>query len=220
MTWPVYPPGKGPGEPLIQDALQDYINFIYNKAAQDLLQREIGKLGERLDLVNEALQALNKINSVATTPISKANLSYEDIASSAAEASLWQYRSMLIEGFSVLSFMLKNTPSYQLIPTTELAYISDVVVQLRHTASEIHHGTEAAAKTAILSWFNGLGGSEKEWSVQTNLVNAIQQFEFLNTGAENQLREAMFVFREFADSASMSLSKLNRIYHDIGRQIG
>ena len=226
-TDPVNLMTSNPSNPeLEQKALQDCVTFIYSKTAQELLIRKIGAFGDAAKNAHEALDALNKINTVATInfPNVQSYINYSGNAQNNAlvQNYLWDNRELLLTGFAAISFLIKNnavTDSPDIIPEQQMKYVNLVADQLRDVIADINTSA-TIGKKAMLSWFNGLGGTGKEWSVQVNLANAIQQFEFFNTKLQNLLEETMFLFEQFADSASAVLVKVEKIERDIARQIG
>lgn len=226
-TDPVNLMTSNPSNPeLEQKALQDCVTFVYSKTANELLTRKIGAFGDSAKHAHEALDALNKINTVATInfPNSQSyiTLSGNVQNNTVVQNYLWENRQLLLSGFATISFLIKNNAvsnSPNIIPEQQMEYVNSVASQLRSIIADINT-SETVGKNAIVSWYNGLNKNTKDWSVQVNLANAIQQFEFFNTKLQNLLEETMFLFEQFADSASAVLIKVEKIERDIARQIG
>jgi hypothetical protein len=211
---------------LKQKALQDLITYIYARSGTETLRLKLGGFGDALDTSRQVLNALNKLNTVATTnfPDSDGYISYNAHAKDAAKTYLWDNVDLIKEGFQALSFIVLNNGKYSednpsKIPDQQVKYLTSVTEQLSSVVSTIKGESEAAGQQALLCWFNGLKEGSG-WSVQTNLSNAIQQFEFFNTSLKNSLGETMVMFEQYADSATAALTKIARIARDITRQIG
>jgi hypothetical protein len=222
--------------PIITSSLQEYLVKTFMETAEQELAFEIGGLGSTMLNVTNILTALNKITSVATYPLDVDQLDYKAKAAgndfNAIKSTLWGVRSDIANGWDTLSTMLLNNevPSgaSDIITTIRDQPVGsttflNMVENIKATQLSTNYTDDDALMTDILSWYDGGAADssdEKYWTTQTNLTNAVIEFEFINNTAQFQLRAAILVFQSFSDAAGSLLSKINKVIGDMINQIG
>ena len=199
-------------------------------AGQELAY-EIGGLGSTMLNVINILTALNKITSVATYQLDQDQIDYKANAvyNASVQSTLWGVRSDIANGWDTLSIMLLNgevpVGSSDIITTIRDQSVGSTTFQnmvdsIKGTSINDTYSNNSSLISDIISWYDGGSNSEKEWTTQTNLTNAVIEFEFINNTAQFQLRAAILIFQSFSDAAGSLLSKINKVIGDMINQIG
>ncbi len=238
-------------------SIQDRLILSYTLASEQELALTIGKVGDQVENLHSALKALNKLNAIATYPLTvstgpagyKAKIcifeyrvsfvaaqgvdvkSYFDNPTLAYMTDLINVRDQFMEGYTALSLLKQNNllgdADSLVAEVLTQAFDAKKAISALGPSGEIPTSGEIRDNLAVAlgNWFNGAGGTEynpmiKKWSVQTNLINAINSFEYVQSSLEDQLRESMLLYQQFSNSAGAALKKLNKLYRSISRGIG
>ena len=218
-------PGLSVNEYGLYPATEDYLAFVFIPTEMEVINTNMGGVGENLKIWNNAAQLMNSVFEAASmtgvTVDKSGNLVNNNMNQSIAEKAI----NLLFEDtdgngsvYSQLDYLINDSGELSYSVSTYLGQVYDDLAVLEAVYTNNANASDKC--NAYAFWYAGELYSNDSYSyngvtypqqdTEQNIINAVYAVESVSSQEEAKLQEAMFLYEMFIKCASSILAGVDQ----------